>query len=121
MWRERKINGVIITSRQKIFEVTEVTLELFVKSASQFSMKFDCVAHDSSYFPMEFLRTDIYSLKQSLGYLCSFKPLRILVLHIIFQANLLFKDNRLLINICELFSAVSLINMYICKCVFAYC
>lgn len=43
MWRERKTNGVIIVSGQKIFELIEVTLELFVKSASHFSMKFDCV------------------------------------------------------------------------------
>ena len=62
-----KTHGVIIMSGQKIAEQIEVTLELFVKSASRFSLEFGCVARVGSYSPMAFLRTDIYSLQQSPG------------------------------------------------------
>ena len=62
-----KTHGVIIMSGQKIVELIEVTLELFVKSASRFSLEFGCVARVGSYSPMAFLRTDIYSLQQSPG------------------------------------------------------
>lgn len=43
-----KTHGVIIMSGQKIVELIEVTLELFVKSASRFSMEFDSVARVTS-------------------------------------------------------------------------